>query len=271
MTTTTIPYRFLVRGGTAAAIAALNEVPKAREIIYETDTRKWKVGDGVTAYNSLAYYGSNLWQPLHAFLTRLAALGDPNADRLIFWDDSAGQFEYLTLGTNLSITGTTINATSGGGSSLIGSTTVAGAATGTITVSGLDLATHKRYEVRIYAQNDTASDGYLYLYANADTTAGNYDAQLFVSGSGSSSYVNNGNVAHLYASTYTEGLVEMVVGLDGKPSAFWKAREGARSSAMAYRHGAWGWRTAANVTSLSVVSAVANAFAIGSKVEVWSL
>lgn len=43
-------------------------------------------------------------------LDQIAALSDPNADRLLFWDDSAGQYAHLTLGTNLSITGTTLNA-----------------------------------------------------------------------------------------------------------------------------------------------------------------
>jgi hypothetical protein len=38
-------------------------------------------------------------------------LTDPNADRILFWDDSAGATAWLTLGTNLSISGTTINAT----------------------------------------------------------------------------------------------------------------------------------------------------------------
>lgn len=44
-------------------------------------------------------------------IQELAALTDPNADRLIFWDDSAGDLVYLSLGTGLSITGTTISAT----------------------------------------------------------------------------------------------------------------------------------------------------------------
>lgn len=35
---------------------------------------------------------------------------DPNADRLLFWDDSAGEFAFLTLGAGLSISGTTITA-----------------------------------------------------------------------------------------------------------------------------------------------------------------
>lgn len=45
-----------------------------------------------------------------ANLAQLAALSDPNADRILFWDDSEGAYTHLTLGTNLSITGTTINA-----------------------------------------------------------------------------------------------------------------------------------------------------------------
>src|SRR5215510_2408403 len=34
---------------------------------------------------------------------------DPNADRIVFWDDSAGGFVGLTAGTGLSITGTTMS------------------------------------------------------------------------------------------------------------------------------------------------------------------
>jgi len=39
---------------------------------------------------------------------------DPAADRILFWDDSAGKFTYLTVGSNLAITGTTLNATGSG-------------------------------------------------------------------------------------------------------------------------------------------------------------
>lgn len=58
-------------------------------------------------------------QASDAFLTDIANLTDPNADRLLFWDDSAGDITWLTLGTNLSITGTTLNATGSGGLSNI--------------------------------------------------------------------------------------------------------------------------------------------------------
>lgn len=51
---------------------------------------------------------------------------DPGADRLVMWDDSAGELTYATLGTNLSFSGTTLNASGGGGgsSSFIGLTDV---------------------------------------------------------------------------------------------------------------------------------------------------
>jgi hypothetical protein len=40
---------------------------------------------------------------------------DPGADRILFWDDSEGKLRHLSLGTGLSISGTTISATATGG------------------------------------------------------------------------------------------------------------------------------------------------------------
>lgn len=44
----------------------------------------------------------------------IPAFADPNADRIVFWDDSAGAFTSLAVGTGLTITGTTLDATGGG-------------------------------------------------------------------------------------------------------------------------------------------------------------
>lgn len=44
-----------------------------------------------------------------------ALLADPGADRIAFWDDSAGAVTWLTVGTNLTLTDTTLTATGGGG------------------------------------------------------------------------------------------------------------------------------------------------------------
>lgn len=50
-------------------------------------------------------------------------IADPNADRIVFWDDSAGIFTYLTVGAGLQISGTTLSATGGSGSTNV--TTIA--------------------------------------------------------------------------------------------------------------------------------------------------
>lgn len=86
----------IAAAGTDANIS-LNLVPKGtgevqidgERIIDETD-----VGSTVQAYD--------------AFLDDISNLTDPGADRLLFWDDSAGDIVWLTAGTGLTISGTTI-------------------------------------------------------------------------------------------------------------------------------------------------------------------
>ena len=51
-----------------------------------------------------------------ALNAKITSLADPNADRIFFWDDSAGAYAFLTVGANLSITGTTLDATGSGSS-----------------------------------------------------------------------------------------------------------------------------------------------------------
>lgn len=50
-------------------------------------------------------------QAYDADLAVIAGLADPNADRILFWDDSAGAYAYLTAGSGLSISGTSLTAT----------------------------------------------------------------------------------------------------------------------------------------------------------------
>jgi len=40
--------------------------------------------------------------------TKITAFADPNADRIVFWDDSAGAFAALTASTGLTLSGTTL-------------------------------------------------------------------------------------------------------------------------------------------------------------------
>lgn len=48
-------------------------------------------------------------QAWDAFLDDIAALSDPGADRLTFWDDSAGEIAWLEAGSGLSISSTTLS------------------------------------------------------------------------------------------------------------------------------------------------------------------
>ena len=44
------------------------------------------------------------------FVGATGTLADPNVDRIVFWDDSAGGFAYLSLGSGLYINGTELRA-----------------------------------------------------------------------------------------------------------------------------------------------------------------
>jgi len=71
-----------------------------------------------------------------------ASLADPNADRIPFWDDSAGAIVWLTAGSGLTITDTTMTA-SGSGTALnnvISSTTTIDADTSYPVVSYLTIS-----------------------------------------------------------------------------------------------------------------------------------
>lgn len=67
-------------------------------------------------------------------------LAGPGADRILFWDQSAGQYQYLTAGTGLAITDTTIAATSSG-SGTVTSVNLSGGTTG-LTYSGGPVTTN---------------------------------------------------------------------------------------------------------------------------------
>lgn len=72
--------------------------------------------------------------PLYVVAGVVAQPADPGADRIWFWDDSAGTMEWLTVGSGLTITGTTITAAGSGGT--VTSVAVSGGTTGLTTSGG---------------------------------------------------------------------------------------------------------------------------------------
>ena len=116
----------------------------------------------------------------------LESLTDPNADRVAFWDDSAGAFAWLTMGSNLSISGTTLNATdtnttysvsdtsgqTGIDLTLTG-TTISGVTSGLTTSStvqfakvGVGTAADATYELKV--SGDIGATGDIVAYISSD-------------------------------------------------------------------------------------------------------
>lgn len=59
-------FLYRLKGGTAAALAAVNPIPAKREPVAEWDTGNIKIGDGTTAWNSLPYAGFHSELPAQA-------------------------------------------------------------------------------------------------------------------------------------------------------------------------------------------------------------
>ncbi len=76
------------------------------------------VGCGIdsTVSDILAQSGS----PITTSGTITIGAVDSGSDRIVFWDDSSGKLTYLTVGSGLSITGTTLTATDGGSGDVVG-------------------------------------------------------------------------------------------------------------------------------------------------------
>jgi len=106
-----------------------------------------------------------------------ASLADPGADRIMFWDDSAGAVTWLTPGTGLSISTTNLNLTltNGSGTTANGSAVnLGGTLTGDVNINGTDT-----YNVNfgnatigeaLYSFNVRTIDG-LSLIANKDSSS----------------------------------------------------------------------------------------------------
>lgn len=80
---------------------------------HASDTTITRTGAGDIAVEGNAIYRAGGTDVALADGGTGASLADPNADRVLFWDDSAGALTWLTMGTNLTITGTTLDATGG--------------------------------------------------------------------------------------------------------------------------------------------------------------
>jgi hypothetical protein len=116
---------------------------------------------------------------------------DPNGDRLVFWDDSAGKLTHMTAGAGLGIVGTVLSARPmEGGNSISSDSTLTSGANGTLVQ--LDTTTGD-VDLTIDVNSSTAYDAGFYFAA---MKASNNNVATVVAASGVSLYYNgtNGNV-----------------------------------------------------------------------------
>jgi hypothetical protein len=98
----------VLSASTARTMLSINNVEN-------TALSTWSGSTNITTLGTVA---TGSWNATNIPLGRGgtgASLASPTDDKLMFWDSSASAVAWLTLGTNLSITGTTINASGGSG------------------------------------------------------------------------------------------------------------------------------------------------------------
>jgi hypothetical protein len=67
---------------------------------------------GISAIDAVDITASDLTDGSNLFPTTVPDLADPGADRITFWDDSAGSFAHLTVGSGLTLSDTTLTGAS---------------------------------------------------------------------------------------------------------------------------------------------------------------
>lgn len=110
-----VPY---FTGAGAAAVADFSAAGRALVDDADAAAQRTTLGLGSAAVESAAAFDAAgaaaaaeaASQPLDAVLTSLSLLADPDADAILFWDDSAGNYKHLVLTGGLTISGTNLQA-----------------------------------------------------------------------------------------------------------------------------------------------------------------
>lgn len=133
-----------------------------------------------------------------------ASLTDPGADRIMFWDDSAGAVTWLTVGSGLSITTTTISATFGGSTGATDNAVLRADGTGGVTLQNSALIVNDSGDIQL-GTSSVSSGTKTISVASSDVTTG---IALVAKGNSVISLYNDGTTSSIVnlAAAITGGL-----------------------------------------------------------------
>ncbi len=266
--------RIQLRQGTAADLASVNEVLLVGEPCVETDTGKYKIGDGSTAWNSLPYQG--IWTL--ADIRRALDLLGSTAEGDIIYKGASG-WTVLPKGSDGQflkvVSGVPVWASSSGGGgawNLLDEKTVTGSAATTLSFTDLDLSASQRFELEIFAKNATGSASIVSMYYNADTTATNYYRQT-VDTNGTVAglaRINDAVIAVIDASSEIAGQFSIFQSSGGYPLTMGRSTRRGPSSISRYdlTHVR---NNTDNVTRIDLTASVANSLAIGTTARLYAV
>lgn len=154
--------------------------------------------------------------------------------------------------------------------SLVTDTTTGALAT-SLTISGLDINTHKGYRVEIGYVNGTATAHSLDMYINGLTTATDYYRQTLSSDGTTtvSGRANDGQVLTCSASSRSTTTIDIQRTPDGYAMAFSRVSRDPGSGLLLYQYSWSKTATVTNITSLTFTAGAANGIGVGSTFRVY--
>ena len=145
----------------------------------------------------------------------LGKLTDPNADRVLFWDDSAGALKWLTVGNGLLLSDTTLTANLGQWTSFTPTYTgwTSGTVTGIFKYSVIGNIVFLLIDMTAGTSNSTFAD--IDLPVNADLNA-SYSGTLSLA-------IDNGTVLTQATKWYIGGTAQVIAFGSNMGSGLWTA------------------------------------------------
>ncbi len=188
---------------------------------------------------------------------------------------SGAAYAELTLGTNLSMSGTTLNATgSSGGCTLIERVTLGSAATD-INFTTFNSASYKRLQLVVSAAAVGGTGYNLFVYFGTgggavDATNANYQGQNLTSSSGGTSASSPAfpYIGAMAASSDLDYIGDIFFSPNGKATCMGRSRENSGGS-IAQRFFSFTWTTAGALTGMQIHADSATQIAAGSYAELW--